>query len=120
MKRTTSLKVGLTAIPAVAMSVGASGLAYAQGWGGPGYGMGPGMMWGYGYGGWSVFGVLFMLLWWVLVILGIVVLVRWLFGTGRRSGSVQEDRALAILRERYARGEIDKNEYEARKKDLSP
>jgi len=80
-----------------------------MGWGGYG-----------GYGaGWGVFGVVHMLLWWVLIILGIVVLVRWLVG-GRHGASrpPSEDRALAILRERYARGEIDKSEYEARKKDL--
>ena len=77
------------------------------------------MGWG-GYGpGWGVFGVLHMLLWWVLIVLGIVVLVRWLV-TGAHGGrhASSEDRALTILRERYARGEIDKAEYEARKKDL--
>ena len=76
------------------------------------------MDWG-GYG-WGMFGAVHMLLWWVLIILGIVVLVRWLVGAGqggRQSGG--EDRALSILRERYARGEIDKSEFEARKKDLS-
>jgi putative membrane protein len=74
------------------------------------------MGWGGYGGGWQIFGAVHMLLWWVLIILGIVVLARWLFsgGTGRSS----EDRALAILRERYARGEIDKTEYEARRKDL--
>ena len=77
-------------------------------------------MWGdmMGWGsGWGLFGILHMLLWWVLIILGIVVLARWVFGgaPGRRPS---EDRALAILRERYARGEIDKAEFEARKGDL--
>jgi putative membrane protein len=119
MKRASLRRILPVALLAVAATLG-GGIVYAQGWGGPGYGMGPGMMWGYGYGGgWGVFGTLLMLLWWVLIILGIVVLVRWLFGA-RRGGSAAEDRALAILRERYARGEIDKTEYEARKKDLSP
>jgi putative membrane protein len=64
-----------------------------------------------------------MVLWWFLIILGIVVLAKWLFsgtGGGSGSGSIREadDRALAILRERYARGEIDKQEFEARKRDL--
>lgn len=79
------------------------------------------MGWGYGPdgGGWALFGIVHMLLWWVLVVLGIVVLVRWGFGGGHRGTRPPgEDRALGILRERYARGEIDKTEYEARKKDL--
>lgn len=78
------------------------------------------MGWGGYGGGWEFFGVVHMLLWWVLLILGIVVLARWLFG-GRFGGhrGSSEDRALAILRERYARGEIDKDEFEKRKRDLA-
>lgn len=75
-----------------------------------------GDMMGWG-GGWGILGVLHMLLWWVLIILGIVVLARWAFGGGPGRGP-SEDRAIAILRERYARGEIDKAEFEARKRDL--
>ena len=80
-------------------------------------------MWGYmgnmmGYGGgWGFVGVVHMLLWWVLIILAIAVLIRWLIGGTGRSGS-SSDRSLEILRERYARGEIDKNEFETRKRDL--
>ncbi|MDH5536459.1 MAG: SHOCT domain-containing protein [Betaproteobacteria bacterium] len=44
-------------------------------------------------------------------------LAKWLFG-GRSGHASGEDRALSILRERYARGEIDKTEFEARKRDL--
>ncbi len=54
----------------------------------------------------------------VLLVVGIVALIRWLWpasGMGRA-----EDRALAILRERYARGEINQEEFEARRRDLSP
>jgi len=79
-------------------------------------------MWGdmgnmMGYGGWGVFSVLHMVLWWVLIVLGIVVLVKWLAGgkTGSRAGG---DRASEILRERYARGEIDKDEFDKRRQDL--
>lgn len=69
--------------------------------------------------GWGMFGMLHMLLWWVLVILGIVVLVRWgLGGTARREPR-HAGRALEILGERYARGEINKDEYEQKKKDLA-
>ncbi|HUG79156.1 MAG TPA: SHOCT domain-containing protein [Burkholderiales bacterium] len=74
------------------------------------------MGWGGGWG-WGLFGMVHMVLWWLLIILGIVVLAKWLFGSsGSRTAS--EDRSLAILRERYARGEIDKQEFEARKRDL--
>jgi len=67
-------------------------------------------------------GMIHGLLWWVLVILGIVVLVRLLArGSGAapaRDGPVPES-ALDILRNRYARGEIDKAEFEEKKRDLA-
>jgi putative membrane protein len=74
-------------------------------------------MWGnmMGWGGGAAFGV-WHLLWWALVIVGIVLLVRSLSGTSRRDDG---SRALRILEERYARGEIDKAEFETRKRDLS-
>ena len=77
-------------------------------------------MWGYmgdmGWGsGWSWFGLTHTLLWWVLLALGIAVLAKWLFGGGDRSG----DRALDVLKERYARGEIGREEYEQKKRDLA-
>jgi putative membrane protein len=73
------------------------------------------MGWGGGWG-WGWFGIVHMVLWWFLIVLGIVVLAKWLFGGGSRGS--EADRALAILRERYARGEIDKQEFDARKRDL--
>ena len=72
--------------------------------------------WGGGWGGGHMFG--FGLFAWVVVIVGIVLLVRWLSGGGRSSGRRDEDDAMAILRDRYARGEIDKAEFDARKQDL--
>lgn len=65
--------------------------------------------------GWGMFAALHMVLWWVLIVLGIVVLVKWLAGGGQGPGN----RALDILKERYARGELDREEFEARKRDLS-
>jgi putative membrane protein len=73
------------------------------------------MGWG-GVWGWGLFGILHMFLWWILIVLGIVVLARWLGSGGGRHE--RRDSALEILRERYARGEIDKAEFEARKRDL--
>jgi len=77
-------------------------------------------MWGnmMGWGGGPGFG-LWHLLWWVLLIAGIVFVVRLLAGGGRTWGRDAPDRALEILRERYARGEIDKTEFENRKRDLA-
>ena len=82
-------------------------------------GYGPGMMGGYGWSQGGAFGMIWMLLWWVLIILGIVLLAKWLFRGSQGGGShAPGNRALEILRERYARGEIDKKEFEERKRDL--
>ncbi len=74
--------------------------------------MGPWMMGGYG---WGWFMPIVMVVFWGLVIWGIVALVRGL-STG---SSAQSDSALDILKKRYARGEINKQEYEEKKKDLT-
>jgi putative membrane protein len=78
-------------------------------------------MWGqYGMGwGWGYFGVVHMLLWWALIVLGIVVLVKWLAsGSARSRGEAIGGRALEVLKERYARGEIGKEEFEQKRRDL--
>lgn len=84
-----------------------------QGWGG--YGMGPEMMgpgYGYGMGPWMF---VFMLIFLLLVIVGIVLLVRYLSPHAKTKPS---EGALEILRKRYARGEIEKSEFEEKRKDL--
>jgi putative membrane protein len=87
------------------------------GWQGYGYGygmMGSGMMGG--YGGWWFMPII-MIVFWGLVIWGIVALVRGV-SAGSTGPSAPADSALEILKRRYARGEINKQEYEERKKDL--
>src|SRR4030066_556980 len=82
------------------------------GWQGYGYGMmGPGMMGGFG-GFW--FMPIIMIVFWGLVIWGIVALVRGV-SAGSTGPSAQAESALEILKRRYARGEITKQEYEGRK-----
>ena len=67
-------------------------------------------------GAWAIGVMLVIVLFWVLVIVGFVVGLRWLLSKGRPARS---DPALTILRERYARGEINKEEFEQKTKDLS-
>ncbi len=84
----------------------------------PGGGM---MGWG-GYGGFGmgIVGVLFMLLFWGLIIVGLVLLVRWLWDQGRPgTGTGTAEAPLDILKRRYARGEIGKEEYDRIKQDLA-
>jgi len=85
------------------------------GGGNPMMGTGFGNMMG-GWGGFGILGWLSMLIFWVLLILGVIALIRYLV----RSGQSREDKTpLDILKERYARGEINKKEFEEKKKDLS-
>jgi putative membrane protein len=75
--------------------------------------MGPGMMGGWGMG-W--FGMIFMMTFWILIIVGLVFLIKWLIQNTSGKESRGGNRALGILKERYARGEIDRPEFEAIKK----
>lgn len=70
-----------------------------------------GHMFGWGFGG------IMMFVFWAAVIL----LVIWAVKEVRRndSGKPHSKSALDILKERYAKGEIDKKEFEEKKKDLS-
>jgi putative membrane protein len=77
------------------------------------------MMNDWGSGGWGMgFGFLFMLLFWGLVIVGIVALFRWSMVQKPPNGKPHGKSPLEILQERYARGEIDHDEYEQKKRDL--
>jgi len=86
------------------------------------YGWGPHMMgWG---GGWyaMIFGPLFMILFLAVLVAVVVILVRWLGGSWQREMPPHQfppiRTPLDILKERFARGEIDKAEFEDRRRVL--
>lgn len=77
------------------------------------------MMDGMGMFGWGPgFGLIFMILFWALIILGIFAIVKWLMGTSGDSGTPPPKTARQILEERYAQGEIDREEFEQKRRDL--
>jgi putative membrane protein len=71
---------------------------------------------GWGWGGMWL-GPLFMLIPLALLIAAIVLLVRWM-GSGSGNGGGRVRTARDILDERYASGEIDREEYQRRRDDI--
>ena len=80
-------------------------------------GYGCGMM-----GRWGGFGLgwLFMLVWWGLILAVLVGLIRWLFTGHSGDAGARSDskRNVDILKERYARGDIDRETYERMRREL--
>ena len=71
--------------------------------------------WGMGW-----FGGIFMIIFWILVIVGLMFMVKWLMQAekkGKEDGEI-ESHAIEILKKRYASGEIDKSQFETIKQDL--
>lgn len=73
---------------------------------------------GYNYGDFHWLGALGMIIWWALIISLIVYLVKWI-GHGTKEHRSHSSNAMEILKERYAKGEIDRKDFEEKKKDLS-
>lgn len=81
---------------------------------GGGYGNGRWGMMG-GWGGWAPLTLLSNLIFWV----AIIALGLYLFKKVMRSSEMEgSQRAIDILRERYAKGELTKEEFEQQKKDI--
>lgn len=78
------------------------------------------MQWCPDLGGWGGhwFGGLLMLLSWIVVVVGIAAIVRWFFLRFDGGKSAEGGSPLEILQRRYARGEIDKAEFEEKRKDI--
>lgn len=85
-------------------------------------------MWGYTYGPYPGPGAFFAILSWVFAIILIIWIVRWALGMHHRGPWMggpyrnhpwmQQNSALDILKERYAKGEITKAEFDEKKKDI--
>lgn len=71
-----------------------------------------GYMMGWGWGGWIL-----MILWWLILLFGLTALIHYLI-SGSSSKKNSPKSALDILKERYAKGEISKKEFEEIKKEL--
>ncbi len=83
--------------------------------------MGPGMMGGFGIGhGMGGFGFIIMIAFWILIVVGIVYVIRWLAASTKAAQSTPAsgETPVDILKKRYARGEIDKVEFEEKQKVL--
>jgi putative membrane protein len=120
MKRYSWILIGILALVLLLGGVwlGSAGVGSYGAWGMMGV---PGMMGGYGFPmmGWA--GALGMLLFWGLVIAGIVWLVR--STTQGRQHPVDKEPAsespMDIIKRRYASGEISKEQFDEMKRNLS-
>ncbi len=77
------------------------------------------MRWDYGWG-WGMgfgFGWLFMIIFWVFVALCVVYFIRMIAGSGKRGE--KEETAMDILKKRYAKGEITREEFDRMKDDIT-
>jgi putative membrane protein len=73
--------------------------------------------WGGYRNGYDVWGLISMFLMMALVVVGIVIVLRYI---SHNSGDHQrKENALDILKKRYAKSEIDKKEFEEKRKDLA-
>ena len=80
------------------------------------------MMWPYGYGGgwgWMIGGWIMMVVFWGLVIVGIVALVRAANNRGGGAEPKDKETSVEVLRRRYAAGELTKEQFEEMKRNVA-
>ncbi len=110
------MRKNLTLLATAGLAVPLAGSALAQAPDTPpDYAFGPSMMW-WGGGGW--YGMLLGPLFMVLAVVAVIVLVRWLVAPPS-SQPHQVQTPLDILKARFARGDIDKQDYEDRRRILA-
>ncbi|MEK7080405.1 MAG: SHOCT domain-containing protein, partial [Patescibacteria group bacterium] len=66
-------------------------------------------------------GIILMMLFWILVVAAFVAFISWLVRQAKSTTHNNDNgsQAIDILKERYAKGEINKEEFKAKKKDLA-
>lgn len=74
---------------------------------------------GWGIGFWMGLGWLLMIIFWVLVILGVVYSVKLIAGAGAKKEATKDETPLEILKKRYAKGEITKEQFDQMKEDIT-
>jgi putative membrane protein len=106
--------VAVAALFGVVMLSALLGTGMMGGWG-PMMGGGMRGAWGPGFGVWG----LVMMLLWLLSVITIVLLVAWIIRQlAAGTGTATRSRALEILQERYARGEITREQFEQMRRDI--
>ena len=69
--------------------------------------------------GWMLLGGGWMWIFWVLLIVVLMVVIKSFSEPGSRSSQTSVDESpISILKKRYAQGEIDEEEFERRRKEL--
>lgn len=109
------MKYFLTSTAPLLSVLGLSSVVWAQQQSTPTYGP---HMWG--GGSWMFFGPMMMIIFIAAIIAVVVLVVRWLGGSGHGSAPYRHygKTPLDILKERFAKGEIDKEEFEERRRIL--
>jgi putative membrane protein len=109
------MKAFFVSIAALLSMLWVASAAWAQQQTGSDYGP---HMWG--GGSWMIFGPIMMIVFIAVAVVVVVLLVRWLGGPGRGGAlhSPPGKTPLDILKERFAKGEIDKEEFEERRRVL--
>ena len=78
----------------------------------------PGIIRGGHFGGGGIIGMILGFIFFIAIIVAVIILIVWLLKKKSHSEGESKSRVLDILKERYAKGEITKEQFEAMKKDL--
>lgn len=69
-------------------------------------------------GYYGFFPMFLMMIFWILIIVGVVLLVKWFIDQSKTTGKKEDLSALDTAKLRYAKGEITREEFEEIKKNL--